>query len=255
MANEDSEAGKYYNNVTIKYIKSQIMAYVDHKEFDIKESLKNFLIEISKEILEKQLESEDVIIEDNKIRIKNKKFQLKNNLSKEFETPRYRRYKIISVNGENLFVIEVEIPGEVKDIKQTLDNKKGNNIINIKGEKKGLNKDKFNPFEFNIEIPLDVVQLDKFLKCEKENGIYKLYYSIITNESDSDTVILENEEEEDEEDDENDNNDDDDDDDNNNNNDDDDSDSDRDRDKETNENETKATESKNNDDDDSDDSN
>ena len=73
--------------------------------------------------------------------------------------PRYRRYKI-KENGENFFVIEVEIPGEVKDIKQTLDNKKGNNIINIKGEKKGLNKDKFNPFEFNIEIPLDVVHLD-----------------------------------------------------------------------------------------------
>ena len=35
-----------------------------------------------------------------------------------------------------------------------------------------LNKDKFNPIEFNIEIPLDVVHLDKYLKTEKENGIY-----------------------------------------------------------------------------------
>jgi hypothetical protein len=136
MANDDenSEAGLYYNDSTIEYIKKQIMAYVDYTKFDIKKLLKNFLIEISKEILEKQLEEEDIIDEGNKIIVKNKEFQLKNNLSKELETPRYRRYKI-SENGEILFVIEVEIPGEVKDIKQTLDKKKGNNIINIKGEK------------------------------------------------------------------------------------------------------------------------
>ncbi len=344
MANDDdnSEAGLFYNDSTIEYIKKQIMAYVDYSKFDIKKLLKNFLIEISKEILEKQLEADDIIEKENKIIVENKEFQLKNCLMDELGTntfvdvnykPKHRRYKT-TIDNENRYVIEVEIPGGVKDFKQTLDNKVGNNIITIRGKKKNIkitnknvNKEKANndekkeenkkiekkenanndkkkeddknkekkenanndkkkeddknkekkkddkkkdkkvtkntenkkntendiewkPFELDIKIPLDVVQLDKFLKCEKENGIYKLYYSIITNDSDSDTVNLENEEEEDEEDDENDNNDDeadDDDDNNNNNNNEEDED---DRDKETNENETKATESKNNNDDD-----
>ena len=355
MANDDdnSEAGLFYNDSTIEYIKKQIMAYVDYSKFDIKKLLKNFLIEISKEILEKQLEADDIIEEENKIIVRNKEFQLKNCLMDELGTntfvdvnykPKHRRYKTTE-DGVNVYVIEVEIPGGVEDFKQTLDNKVGNNIITIRGKKKNIkinknvnkekanndkkkeedkkkdkkenvnndekiedikkkekkanndekkeddkkkekkeddkkkekikddkNKDKkvtkntknkkntendieWKPFELDIKIPLDVVQLDKFLKCEKENGIYKLTYSIITNDSDSDTVNLENEEEEDEEDDENDNNDDeadDDDDNNNNNNNEEDED---DSEKETNVNQTKATESKNNDDDDSDDSN
>ena len=168
MANDDenSEAGLYYNDSTIEYIKKQIMAYVDYTKFDIKKLLKNFLIEISKEILEKQLEAEDIIDEGNKIIVKNKEFQLKNCLMDELGTntfvdvnykPKHRRYKT-TINGENRYVIEVEIPGGVEDFKQTLDNKVGNNIITIKGKKKVDIKNKKNieneiitelkPFEF-----------------------------------------------------------------------------------------------------------
>ena len=251
MANDDgnSEAGKYYNNSTIDYIKKQIMSYVDYTKFDIKKLLKNFLFETSKEIFEKQLKLEDIIEEDNKIIAKNKEFKLKKCLIDELGIntfvdvsykPKHRRYKLTE-NGENLYVIEVEIPGGVEDFIQTLDNKVGNNIITIKGKKKSIKiikknvnkeEDKNNiisnekikkydedvikkekkeekketkdikneknieneiitewkPFELEIKIPLDVVQLDKFLKCEKENGIYKFYYSIITIDSDSDTL-------------------------------------------------------------------
>ena len=318
MANDDdnSEAGLFYNDSTIEYIKKQIMAYVDYTKFDIKKLLKNFLIDISKEILEKQLEADDIIEEGNKIIVKNKEFQLKNCLMDELGTntfvdvnykPKHRRYKT-TIYGKDLYIIEVEIPGGVEDFKQTLDNKVGNNIITIKGKKKNIkitnkkekkeknednkNKEKkenanekedkkvkiknkneddnkneknenvnkiekkenanknekkvkkenvkkgdkketkknkkdteneieWKPFELDIKIPLDVVQLDKFLKCEKENGIYKLIYSIITNDSDSGTVSLNNEDSE-ESDDGNDGNDDDDEDDNNNKKDDDD---------------------------------
>ena len=320
MANDDenSEAGLYYNDSTIEYIKKQIMAYVDYTKFDIKKLLKNFLIDISKEILEKQLEEEDIIDEGNKIKVKNKEFQLKNCLMDELGTntfvdvnykPKHRRYKTTTKDGENSenrYVIEVEIPGGVKDFKQTLDNKVGNNIITIKGKKKNIkitnkkekkeddkkkekkendkkndkketkknkkeddNKNEINeddnkkedkkeddnkkekkeddikieskkkdakkedkkntkndkkdteneiewkPFELDIKIPLDVVQLDKFLTAEKENGIYKLIYSIITNDSDSGTVSLNNEDDE-ESDEGNDGNDDDEEDDNDN---------------------------------------
>ena len=93
-------------------------------------------------------------------------------------------------------------------------------------------------FDLDIKIPLDQVHLDKYLKdrTTKENGIYKLYYSIIENNSDSEEVELQEEKEDDDEDD-----DDDDDDDN------DDKDDDGDNDNDTEKNE------KNNDDDDDDD--
>ena len=146
MANDDenSEAGKYYNNSTIEYIKNQIMAYIDYSKFDIKKSLKNFLIEFSKEILEKQLDLDDIIEEGNKIVVRNEEFQKKKCLRDDFETnafndvndkPNYRRYKIRE-NGENFFIIEVEIHGEVEDFTQTLEMKMGKNIITIKGKKK-----------------------------------------------------------------------------------------------------------------------
>ena len=356
MANDDenSEAGLYYNDSTIEYIKKQIMAYVDYTKFDIKKLLKNFLIEISKEILEKQLEADDIIEEGNKIIVKNKEFQLKNCLMDELGTntfvdvnykPKHRRYKT-TIYGKDLYIIEVEIPGGVEDFKQTLDNKVGNNIITIKGKKKNIkitnkkekkeknednkNKEKkenanekedkkvkqknkkeddnnnekkeddnkneknenvnkiekkenanknekkvkkenvkkgdkketkknkkdteneieWKPFELDIKIPLDVVQLDKFLKAENENGVYKLSYSIITNDSDSGTVSLNNEDDEESDDgnDGNDGNDDDDNDDGDEEKDDDDGDKDDDA------TETKATEPKNKNDSDSNDS-
>ena len=251
MANDDenSEAGQYYNDSTIEYIKRQIMAYVDYTKFDIKELLKNFLIEVSNEILEKKLEPNDIKIEGNLIKVENKEIKepkLKNCLIDELGTntfvdvtykPKHRRYKT-NIKGEDLYVIEIEIPGGVKKFSQSLENKVGNNIITIKGEKKKIkikgnkkeekndenpneleekdnketkeakNKDDYElvPFELDIKIPLDQVHLDKYLKdrTTKENGIFKLYYSIIENNSDSEEVVLQEEKEDDEDDDDDD---------------------------------------------------
>ena len=239
MANDDenSEAGKYYNDSTIEFIKRQINSYVDYKKFDIKESLKNFLIEFLNEILENRLYPEDIIDEENRIRVENKYFKepkIKNCLIDELginpfvETtykPNYRKYKTIE-NGEKLYIIEIEIPGEIENFSQTLEYKVGCNIITIKGEKKKIkinNKNETNskepksneeyelvPFELDIKIPLDQVYLDKYLKDRntKENGIYKLYYSIIENNSDSEDVeIYPENDDEDEDDEDNDDND------------------------------------------------
>ena len=66
MARENTEAGDYYNNSTIKYIKNQIVAYIGIEKFPVKQKIKDFLFETSKEIMEEGIENEDEIkiIED-----------------------------------------------------------------------------------------------------------------------------------------------------------------------------------------------
>ena len=234
MANDDenSEAGKYYNESTIEYIKRQIMAYVDYSKFDIKEIFKNFLAEISKEIFEKNLEPDDIIIKGDKIEVKKEKkdeeINLKTCLIDELGTntfiastykPKHRRYKT-NIKGENLYVIEIEIPGGAKNLSTKLEKKVGNNIITIKGEKKSILKDgNDESFDLDIKIPLDQVHLDKFLndRTEKKGGIYKIFYSIIEDSNDSENVSLVNESSDGSDDNDNDDDDDDDDDDDNDN--------------------------------------
>ena len=248
MANDDdnSEAGNYYNESTIEYIKRQIMAYVDYTKFDIKEIFKNFLAEISNEILEKNIIPDDILINGNKIKVKenykDEDIKLKDCLIDELGTntfvastykPKHRRYKT-KIKDENFYVIEIEIPGGAQSLTSKLENKVGNNIITIKGERKNLKDGKDESFELDIKIPLDQVHLDKFLneRTEKKGGIYKIFYSIIEDSNDSENVSLVNEssEEKDDGSDDNDNDDDDDDDDDDNDNDNNDNDNDNDND-------------------------
>ncbi len=66
MARENTEAGDYYNNSTINYIKNHIISYIGIEKFPVKEKIKDFLFETSKEIMEEGIETEDEIkiIED-----------------------------------------------------------------------------------------------------------------------------------------------------------------------------------------------
>jgi hypothetical protein len=234
MANDDSDAGKYYNDSTIEYIKKQIIAYVNYSKFDIKNRVKEFLANVSNEIIDNQIEKDNIKIEGNKIIVNNinsTEVKLKNCLTDELGTnsfvstiykPKYRRYK--KKDGEEEFyIIEIEIPGGVEDFSQILDKKVGNNIISIKGKKKVVNNEtnkKNNSFNLEIKIPIEQVNLNEFIndRTEFKNGIYKLYYSIINNSSDSEEISLkEDDDDDDDGDDDDDDNDDDDDDDDNNN--------------------------------------
>jgi len=242
MANDDSDAGKYYNDSTIDYIKRQIIAYVNYSKFDIINRIKDFIADVSNEIIDNKIEKDDIIIKGNKIKVNKidvKDVKLKNCLTDELGTnsfvssiykPKYRRYKT-KKNGEDLFVIEIEIPGGVENFKQTLEKKVGNNIITIRGEKKVIkmgtekknketdktNKEtnKKNSFVLEIKVPLDQVKLNEFKKDSTihENGIYKLFFSVIDDSSGSEEISLNEESDEDDDDDDEDDGDNDDDDD------------------------------------------
>ncbi len=219
MANDDesSEAGKYYNNSTIEYIKNLIMKKRYYTKFDIKILFKNIWFNISNEILEKQIDSNNIIEEDNKIIVKNKEFQLKNCLIDELgiytfvdvnNKPKHRSYKT-TIYGKDLFIIEVEIPGKVEDLEQKFIISSGNNFITITGKKinKIKNKIKIIPFELNIIIPIEQVYLNRLIKINKmQNGVYVFYYNLYNIDFDSDNevfgLLAESEDEEEEEEDE-----------------------------------------------------
>ena len=64
MANDGSEAGKFYNNSTINYLKNQIATFVGIKKFPIEEKIREFLFNISSEIMEDPIKDiDDIIIE------------------------------------------------------------------------------------------------------------------------------------------------------------------------------------------------
>ena len=81
MAKDKTEAGDYYNESTINYIKNQIVTFVGIKKFPIEEKVKEFLFQISKDIMEEPIDDIDKIkIENNYIKLSaedGKEFKLK----------------------------------------------------------------------------------------------------------------------------------------------------------------------------------
>ena len=216
MANDDeySEAGDYYNKSTMNFIKNYIRSNIIIEDFNILERTKNFIFEISNEILETKIERDDIVVENYNIRLKiwdNKNIKLKDSeeLNINFHKLNYRIY-IITNEEENLLCIEVEIPGIIEELFQTLEKNIGKCVIilNIKkkiknndkkkdykydkdkefdnkDEKKDYKYDKDKEFEYiilkeKIKFHLDKYFIEKFLsdKVENERGIYKLYYSL-----------------------------------------------------------------------------
>ena len=77
IANADSEAGKYYNKSTIRYLNRQLLQVKEKNQFDIIKSLKDFLISVSGEIFYKKLEPDSLICENDVIKVN--KIDLENN--------------------------------------------------------------------------------------------------------------------------------------------------------------------------------
>ena len=165
MANENSEAGSYYNESTINFIRKIIETNINFVKFPILENVREFLFDHSEEFFNEPLENkEDLkIIEENnyqklKYTNKEKPFELKEfhidelgnaNFIQSNYKPLYRAYKVKykDDNGEsNKLILDIEISGEVdiKDIENpVIVNKNRQNIITITG-KRNLTKGNLN---------------------------------------------------------------------------------------------------------------
>ena len=221
MANDKSEAGDYYNESTIKYLKNQISTFVGIKKFPIEEKLKKFLFNISKEIMEEQIKNiNDINTDDNRIKLDGEAFKLKkclvdelgiNNFVGTQYRPKYRYFK--SGDGKSFF-IQFIMCGSVSDLRVKVDQIEGNYYFTITGKKnlekpndnsnkteendnsnekekeKGKCIDQFNkreegPFILDFKVSTNQILLNntKVKSRKKENGIITLEFSLLPNDN------------------------------------------------------------------------
>ncbi len=104
MANDNSEAGDYYNKSTLEFIKVQIIVNCINYKFPIIEKVKEFLYEHSEDFFNVPLENSDdiKIIDDNengkKLKYTGKPFELKECYVDELGNPNFiqSNYKLLS---------------------------------------------------------------------------------------------------------------------------------------------------------------
>ncbi len=214
FANEGSEAGNYYNNLTLTFLENSYQNVTNLKPFDVIETVKERFMEISKEIFEKTeppLSMEDFRNEDNQLLKLNNpsKLVLKKRLINElgfsnlksngFE-PTYNYYK-----KDDKIIVRVEGPGNCS-INSSIDYEGEYTIIKINGNKK---KDKepekledniFNSRElgdFSLDIPLksyDYLIKNEVPNIKEKKGILILEYQIDEKKENKGYIVKEEEE-------------------------------------------------------------
>ena len=132
MAKEGTEAGDYYNRLTLSLIKQQYNTFIGREKRDIPQEIINIFSELSTEIVGEKIEKSRLKIEDNNIILiqnedekKATKFNFKNTYidqdgkylqNKEFE-PKYSLYFYREGEDEddyeNYLLLRLEIPGNI----------------------------------------------------------------------------------------------------------------------------------------------
>ena len=183
-ANEDSEAGKYYNNFTLDFIEQSYRYINNLGNYDVIQTIKERFIEKYDEIVEKGEKINMNSFENsnpNLIKLKNEKdIILKqcfidelgfSNLKPNGFEPKYNIFK-----EDNKIIVRVEVPGH-SDIQSEIEDGEIYNIIKLTGQKiKDSKPEKiednihnFREFgDFSLEIPVS-----KVYKFSRENPSYK----------------------------------------------------------------------------------
>ena len=216
IANEDSDAGKYYNKSTINYLLIQLSQVKEKKPFNIIKNLKDFLVSFSEEIFNKKIEKSSVKIENDCIKIvDNKDLVLKECLNDVMGNiiidnnykPKYRySYFLDSSTQERKFFIEIELFG-IWNLFHKIEIKDNYFIIKISGEKKQkiiernyefknyIPKSNFD-LEIKVKNSLGIVS-DEPPKAEEINGLYILIFSLKRKNIEEEIVSGESDENED----------------------------------------------------------
>ncbi len=213
MANQDSEAGKYYNNFAISYLNKQLTQVKEKRPFDIVKNLKEYVVSISGEIFKSKIDPNLIIEEDNAIKINARQLELKdcsidvlgNNIIKDTVfKPRYRYgFFVDKEKKENKLFLEIELFAVWK-ISQRITTKDNHFIIHVEGKKKiqiverKYIQNNYNPgneFTLEIEVGNDKGFLGDDPTVIEENGLYTLIYTIRKQNRDEEIVSKESDEE------------------------------------------------------------
>ena len=195
LANNKSEAGKFYNDFTMDYINGQLRQVKEKKPFDIIKNLKEFLKSISGDIFKDKLESEHLVEDEKVIKLNNDKLELKdcsidelgNNIITETTyKPKYRYgFYTDKDTKQNKLFVEMELFGIWK-FEKKLSTRNNDLIINIKGKKeKAIEKKIYisnnyipgDEFDLEIKVGNEKGFLDEPI-LEDENGLYILTYPV-----------------------------------------------------------------------------
>ena len=200
FARDKSEAGDFYNKKTIEYLYDKMNNVPEKEPLNLYENIKNFFESISGEILENPIQSDNIIVENNTIKLANlpedyvlklKKCSIDELGLNKFRLNGYDPSYSYYIDDKNLHII-CEIPGEIEDGSFTSQAlcKNGKCYIKISGNKIDDIKDIKNNCEkifskrefgnFNLDIAIDNVNVDieNGKVNYKDNGLIEIIYPI-----------------------------------------------------------------------------
>lgn len=196
MANESSEAGEYYNKSTINQLKQQCICFTDIKPFPIIEKLTMFLEGMSSKIMETPiLIQHELDCLEKSIKLKRNTIELKRCLVDELGFSNFFGYNITPPYSHYIedkqFVIEFEMPGEVKKLVVKVQTLNENLLFTITGEKvlnpmingsqnEFYSNQEVGLFDLEILIPHDEIQLKtkKTTKSTCKDGLISIYFEL-----------------------------------------------------------------------------
>ena len=209
MARKGSEAGNYYNNSTIQFLRNQIKSFTKVKSFDIIETFKSYLSIASGIYMEKPIEIENIKYEE-----KEKKFIIKskdkitfkkcyvdeigisNFYGNTIEPPYdYKRYN-------NKIAINIELPGAISKFHTKLNPIGGNYVFTYTGNIKFPQDEKIKiinqniidgEFRLQITLPITIGTIKDSrptYSIEPKSGVITLIYNFCKNEGNEEMINI-----------------------------------------------------------------
>lgn len=176
MANEFSEAGKYYNGFVIEFLKQNLNQFTNLNSFSLKEKIIESFIDFSKIILKKPADKSQFKVRENSNKIYIKfngqinykdylEYQLDNsNLYNKYIVPEYSHY----IHNDQ-FIVEIEIAGKTSDIECTFYLESGYYYFNFSGKKIDNKKDNLEIHKFYSSINNNLFKLNFAISADEIN--------------------------------------------------------------------------------------
>ena len=206
MARENTEAGNYYNNSTIKFLRENVQAIAQQNKFDVIKKFSKYLClyssvyfdvpQIDENILEKVqlLKKENIKIEDDTFKVEVPKLSLKKCFIDEIGLTSYKG--LISTppfcyfKKDNKFTIQIEYCGKLEEVKVKTNVLNGQYKFTIIGKTVKIDKSQIKPIISNIEegdfivsfaVGLNFITINNkgFEKVDDDkNGIINIIYDL-----------------------------------------------------------------------------
>ena len=209
MAREGSEAGNYYNNSTIQFLRKQIKSFTNVNSFDIIETFKSYLSIASGTYMEKPIEIENIKYEE-----KEKKFIIKSKDKITFKKCYVDEIGIANFYGNiieppydykiynNRIAINIELPGAISKFHTKLNPIGGNYVFTYTGNIKFPQDEKIKiinqniidgEFRLQITLPITIGTIKDSrptYSIEPKSGVITLIYNFCKNEGNEELISI-----------------------------------------------------------------